>query len=190
MTLNHNLWFGSVIALAAAGGVATAADYNAVDATQSKISFHYTEMGVGIAGGFGKFSAQLSFNPAKAETAHISIDVQLSSIDAGAAEANEEIPGKEWLDTAHFPVAHFESVSVKSLSAGQFQVTGNLSIKGHVHAITVPVSFVSRANQGQFDGSFSFNRIDYGIGEGEWADLSVIANPIQVTFKLLAIAGK
>jgi polyisoprenoid-binding protein YceI len=190
MTLNHNLWFGSVIALTAASSVATAADYNAVDAAQSKINFHYTEMGVGVAGGFSKFSAQLSFDPAKAETAHISIDVQLSSIDAGAAEANEEIPGKEWLDTSHFPVAHFESVAVKSVSAGQFQVTGNLSIKGHVHAITVPVGFVSRANQGQFDGSFSFNRIDYGIGEGEWADLSVIANPIQVTFKLLAIAGK
>jgi polyisoprenoid-binding protein YceI len=190
MTRNHNLWLGSVVALAAASGAATAADYNAVDATQSKITFHYTEMGVGISGGFSKFSAQLNFDPAKAEAAHISIDVPLSAIDAGAAEANEEISGKEWLDSSHFPVAHFESVAVKSLGAGQFQVTGNLSIKGHLHAITVPVSFVSRPNQGQFDGSFNFNRIDYAIGEGEWADLSVIANPIQVTFKLLATAGK
>ena len=190
MTRNHDFWFGSVIALTAVSGVATAAEYNSVDVPQSKISFHYSEMGVGIGGGFSKFSAELSFDPNKAEAAHISLDVPLSSIDAGAAEANEEIPGKEWLDTSHFPVAHFESVAVKSLGAGQFQVTGNLSIKGHVHAITVPVSFVSRANQGQFDGSFSFNRIDYGIGEGEWADLSVIANPIQVTFKLLAAAGK
>ncbi|HEX9138723.1 MAG TPA: YceI family protein [Steroidobacteraceae bacterium] len=190
MTLSHNLWFGSIVALAAASGVATAADFNVVEVTQSKISFHYTEMGVGIGGGFSKFSAQLSFDPTKAEAAHISLDVQLSSVDAGAAEANEEIPGKEWLDTQHFPVAHFESVAVKSLGADKFQVTGNLSIKGHVHAITVPVSFASRVNQGQFDGSFSFNRIDYGIGEGEWADLSVIANPIQVTFKLLATAGK
>jgi polyisoprenoid-binding protein YceI len=190
MTPIHNLWFGSVIAFSAASGLATAADYNAVDVAQSKIGFHYSEMGVGIAGSFSKFSAQLSFDPTRAEAAHISIDVPLSAIDAGAAEANEEIPGKEWLDTPHFPVAHFESVAVKSLGAGQFQVTGNLSIKGHVHAITVPVSFVSRANKGQFDGSFSFNRIDYGIGEGEWADLSVIANPIQVTFKLIAAAGK
>jgi polyisoprenoid-binding protein YceI len=190
MTRIHNLWIGFIIALAAASGVATAANYNAVDVTQSKISFHYTEMGVGIGGGFSKFSAQLNFDPTKAEAAHISIDVQLSSIDAGASEANEEIPGKEWLDTSHFPVAHFESVAVKSVAADKFQVTGNLSIKGHVHAITIPVSFLNRGNQGQFDGNFSFNRIDYGIGEGEWADLSVVANPIEVTFKLLAAAGK
>jgi polyisoprenoid-binding protein YceI len=190
MTINHKFLFGSIIAFAAANGTAAAADYNAIDVAQSKISFHYSEMGVGIAGGFSKFSAQLSFDPAKVEAAHISIDVQLSSIDAGAAEANDEIPGKEWLDTSHFPVAHFESVSVKSVSAGHFQATGNLSIKGHVHSVTVPVSFASKANQGQFDGTFSFNRTDYGIGEGEWADLSVVANPIQVTFKLLATAAK
>ena len=37
-------------------------------------------------------------------------------------------------------------------------------------------------------GSFALKRLDFKIGEGDWADTSVVANDVQVKFKL-QIAG-
>jgi polyisoprenoid-binding protein YceI len=181
---------GVTVLLSAAAGSALAVEYNNVDAAQSKLAFHYTEMGVLIDGGFSKFNAKLNFDPVKPEAAHVVVDIPFATIDAGSSEANSEVTGKEWLDTAHYPTAHFESTGVKTLSAGHYQLAGNLSIKGRTHAVSLPVNFSTKGNEGEFDGTFNINRNDFAIGEGEWTDTSIIANPIQISFKLLATPGK
>jgi polyisoprenoid-binding protein YceI len=33
-------------------------------------------------------------------------------------------------------------------------------------------------------GSFAIKRLDFKVGEGDWADTSVVANDVQVKFKL------
>ncbi len=40
------------------------------------------------------------------------------------------------------------------------------------------------------NGEFRFNRTDYGVGEGEWADTSIVANAVRVRFNLTLVAGK
>ena len=37
-------------------------------------------------------------------------------------------------------------------------------------------------------GTFTIKRLDFKIGEGEWADTSMVANDVQVKFKL-AVTG-
>jgi hypothetical protein len=37
-------------------------------------------------------------------------------------------------------------------------------------------------------GSFTLKRLDFRIGEGEWSDTSMVANDVQVKFKL-ALSG-
>ncbi|HEX5393424.1 MAG TPA: YceI family protein [Rhodocyclaceae bacterium] len=173
-------------ALALLAGPALAVEYTAVDPAQSKLTFAYTQMGVGMDGNFSKFSAKLAFNPAKPEAAHATMDVQLASIDTGSEEANGEVAGKAWFNTAAYPVAHFESSGVKALGGNRFQLTGKLTIKGRSKDISTPVNFTAKGNQGLFEGAFAFNRSDFAIGEGSWSDTSVVANPIQIRFKLLA----
>lgn len=172
-----------------ASSMAKAVEYNAIDAGQSKMGFTYTQMGVGMDGTFGKFNAQLSFNPEKPETARASMDVLLASIDAGSAEANNEVAGKQWFNAKQFPTAHFESTSVKALGGNKYQVVGKLTIKGKTQAVTTPVTFNTKGKQGSFEGVFSINRADFAVGEGPWADFGIVANPIQIRFKLLANAA-
>jgi polyisoprenoid-binding protein YceI len=179
--------FAASTALALLASSALAVEYTAVDPAQSKLTFAYTQMGVGMDGNFSKFAAKLAFNPAKPEAAHAVMDVQLASIDAGSGEANSEVAGKAWFNTAAYPVAHFESSGVKALGGNRYQLTGKLTIKGRSKDISTPVSFTTKGNQGVFEGAFAFNRTDFAIGEGSWSDTSIVANPIQIRFKLLAI---
>lgn len=52
----------------------------------------------------------------------------------------------------------------------------------------VPVTFTQSGTNGTATGSFSIERLDFKIGEGEWADTSRVANDVTVKFKL-ALSG-
>lgn len=177
-------------ALSLAALNASAAEFNTIDAARSKLSFAYSQMGVNMDGSFSRFAAKLKFDPAKPTAAQASFDVQVASVDAGAPDANKELASKDWFDSARHPVAHFESTRIAPLGGNRYQVTGNLTIKGRSHEVTAPVSFTPNGNSAVLEGSFAIKRSDFAIGEGGWADFSIVANAIQIRFNLLANAGK
>jgi polyisoprenoid-binding protein YceI len=178
-----------LLALALFPALANAIEYTGVDTARSKIGFSYTEMGVKLNGSFAKYTAQLKFDPTKPQEAHVLVDVAMASIDAGSAEATSEVADKDWFDAVHSPAAHFESTSVTSQTAEHYQLAGNLTIKGHTHAVAIPVTLATNGGRAALDGTFTFNRTDYGVGEGEWADTSIVANPIQVQIHIVLSGG-
>ncbi|MFT3850733.1 MAG: YceI family protein [Propionivibrio sp.] len=169
---------------------AGAVEYKTVLADKSAINFSFKQMNVGMDGHFKKFSTQLSFDPANAANAKVSLDVDLASIDTGTADGNAEVAGKPWFNTSAFPTAKFVSSSVKPLGGNRYEVAGQLTIKGKTQPVVAPTTVTAQGDQATFDGSFTIKRADFAIGEGEWADFSVVANEIQVKFKILASGGK
>ena len=167
------------IVLCAARNASYAAEYNAVQADKSTITFTSSQMGVPVQGRFPKFNTRIAFDPAKPDAAKVEISVDLASIDAGSQDANDEVAGKQWFNVKLFPVAHFTSSAVKSLGAGRFEVTGPLSIKGKSVPMTAAFTLKVEGANGIFDGSFTLKRTEFGIGEGPWADQSIVANEIQ-----------
>lgn len=188
-SMRHALPLGALL-LAFLAHSAYTVEYTGIDPAASKLAFTYTEMGVNLDGSFARYTAKLAFDPAQPQTARVAIDVQMTSVDAGAEEATTEVAGTAWFDTAHHPLAHFESTGVKLLAPGRYQLSGNLMIKGRTHAIVVPVSYQAQGVRGVLSGEFIFNRSDYGVGEGEWADTSIVANAVRVRFNLTLTAGK
>ncbi len=169
---------------------AQAVEFKTVLADKSAINFTFKQMNVGMDGHFKKFSTQLSFDPANAANAKVSLDVDLASIDTGTADGNTEVAGKPWFNTQAFPTAKFVSSSVKPLGGNRYEVAGQLTIKGKTQPVVAPTTVTIQGDQATFDGSFVIKRADFAIGEGDWADFSVVANEIQVKFKVLASDGK
>ena len=169
---------------------ASAAEFNQVQTDKSAINFTYQQMGVKLDGKFKKFAAKLSFDPAKPAEAKTTIDVDLASIDTGAAEGDEEVAGKPWFNTKAFPTAQFVSGSVKALGGNRYEVAGKLTIKGKTQDIVVPATFTAQGNSGVFDGSFTIRRGDFSIGEGAWAKFDIVANDIPVKFRITAASAK
>jgi len=167
-----------------------AAEFNAVQAEKSTLAFAFKQMNVGMDGRFKKFTAQLSFDPAKAADAKVVLDVDLASIDTGSSEGDDEVAGKQWFNTKAFPTAHFASSSVKPLGNNRYDVTGQLTIKGRTQTVTAPTTVAIQGSNATFDGAFAIKRADFSIGEGPWADFSTVANEIQIKFHVLAASGK
>jgi polyisoprenoid-binding protein YceI len=178
-----------ILAFAVIAGNATAIEYNTVQADKSTLTFTSRQMGVPVQGRFPKFTARVAFDPAKTDAAKVDISIDLARIDAGSQDANDEVVGKQWFNVKMFPLASFTSNAVKATGAGRFEVTGPLTIKGKAMPVTAAFTFKADGANGIFDGGFTLKRIDYAIGEGPWADLSTVANEIQVNFHVVAAAS-
>ncbi len=178
-----------LIGVALAANTAQAIEYSAVQADKSTIAFTSRQMGVPVQGRFPKFTTRIAFDPAKPEMAKVDISIDLASIDAGSQDANDEVVGKQWFNVKMFPSASFTSTVVKATGAGRYEVTGPLTIKGKAVPVTATFGFKVEGNNGIFDGGFTLRRIDFAIGEGPWADLSTVANEVQINFHVVAAAA-
>jgi polyisoprenoid-binding protein YceI len=155
---------------------------------QSEIGFTSRQMGVPVDGRFGRFDARISFDPKQPERARIAFDIDLASAQIGDSETMKELAKPAWFDSLRLPKATFESTAVKAAGAGRYEVSGKLSIKGQVREVVVPVTLSQSAGTTVAAGSFVLKRLEFRIGEGDWADTSLVANDVQVKFKL-ALSG-
>lgn len=177
------------ILLACAAGNVPAAEFRQVLPAESSVTFGYKQMGVPMEGKFGKFAAQLAFDPSRLAAAQARLDIDLASIDTGVAEANQEVTGKLWFNTAAYPSANFVATGIKALGGNRYEASGKLTIKGRTQDIVTPATFQVNGTKGAFDGTFSVRRLDYKIGEGEWADVSAVADDVQIRFHLVVTAA-
>jgi len=155
---------------------------------QSELGFVAKQMGVPVSGHFKKFDAQLSFDAAKLATSKVSFTVDMGSATMGNVEADSALPTLPWFNAPKFPQATFTSTSFKALGAGKYELTGQLSIKGQAHEVLVPLTMTQTGAVTVATGVLPIKRLAFKIGEGDWADTSMVADDVQVKFKL-ALSG-
>lgn len=165
-----------------AASVAQATEFSTLQVEKSSIAFVSRQMNVPVEGAFRKFAAQIVLDPARAEAGRVQIEIDLAGIDAGSAEANDEVKGKNWFNVRDFPKASFNSTSVSVLGGGHHEARGKLSIKGKTLEVRVPFTLRQDKEVLIVDGSFPLKRLDYGVGSGVWSDTSVVADEVQVKF--------
>lgn len=155
---------------------------------QSDVSFTFKQMGVPVDGKFKKFDAQINFDAAKLDASKVTFTVEIASTTIGDPATDAELPKSTWFNTSKFPQAIFVSSSIKALGAGKYEAAGKLSVKGIAQDVVVPITMTQTgagaAAVTTAIGSFAIKRLTFKIGEGEWADTSMVADPVQVKFKL------
>lgn len=182
----HSLTAATALVLLAASPLAQA--QQKLVPAQSEIVFVSKQMGVPVEGRFKKFDAQIAFDPAKPDTSKIAFTVDIASATLGAPEPDAELPKAAWFNTPKFPQATFNSSAVKPLGGGKYEVVGKLSIKGNSRDVVVPVTLSSSGTTTLASGTFAIKRLAFRIGENEWSDTSMVADDVQVKFKL-ALTG-
>ena len=156
-----------------------------VDAAKSSVIAVSKQMGVPVEGKFRRFSAQVSFDPAKPADGKASIEIDIASFDLGDTDFNRETAKKEWFDAAKFPKATFVTSAIKPAGAGKFEAAGKLTIKGITRDVVAPVSFKAEGGQQVFEGVLPIKRLQFNIGEGEWKDTSTVADDVQIRFRIV-----
>jgi polyisoprenoid-binding protein YceI len=142
-------------------------------------------MNVPVDGNFRKFTAQLTFDPAKPAAGSANLSIDTDSYDLGDAEYNKQVRGKDWFDSTTFPKATFVSTAIAPSGGTQYKVTGKLTIKGKSQIVTMPVAITQQGASQVFDGALPIKRTQFNVGTGEWKDTSVVADDVVIKFHIV-----
>lgn len=178
--MNQKLWIRA--AGLAVASLAQAADLNIGPGSGNKVTASFKQEGVEVENPFTKFTGRIAFDPAKVEASTALLEVETGSYDFGDPAYNAEVRKKAWFDSAAFPKAKFQSTAIKAGAAGGFTATGQLTLKGRVQTIAVPVKVSVAGGRTTFDGSFAISRKAFGIGDPIWE--GVVDDKVTIKFHL------
>ena len=159
-----------------------------IDYADSRIGFTFKQMNVPVEGGFKRFRAQVLFDRARPEKSHAEIEVDLASIDTGSTDGDNESQRRAWLDTASHPTAKFVSSAVRRVGPDRFEARGTMTIKGRAHELTAPFEVRGTGTRIVFEGAFTLKRLEFAVGEGQWADTDTVADEVQIRFHIAQAA--
>jgi polyisoprenoid-binding protein YceI len=127
-----------------------------------------------------------------------SFDIDMNSIvctDITDAEYNTKFIGhmksEDFFNTAKFPTATFKITKVKAKGGQNYDVTGDLTVKGITKPVTFPVVLKTDGTQAEATGKITIDRTKYDIKYGSktfFASIGdkAIYDDFTIDFKLVA----
>ncbi|HOX72789.1 MAG TPA: YceI family protein [Dokdonella sp.] len=166
-----------IFVLSAVCGNALATDY--VVGKGSTLGFSGTFQGEAFSGSFARFEARISYDPAQVESSNFDVTVDLASVTTGDSDRDAALPGSAFFNIGKFPSAQFVTRQFRK-SGDEVIAEGTLSLKGISKPVDLTVKFAPNGAGAVLDVSTHVDRLDFDVGNGEYADTSTIANEVQI----------
>ncbi|MFK7980699.1 MAG: YceI family protein [Saprospiraceae bacterium] len=115
--------------------------------------------GTDAEGIFKTMTGDLQFDENNLEASKFSTSIDVASINTGNGMKNKHAVSKKWFDAKNYPAITFNSNQFSKTDTG-YEVTGTLEIHGTKKEISIPFTF----SDNTFNGEFSVNRMDFGVG--------------------------
>lgn len=157
--------------------------------TSSKIEFHSSSTFAKVVGVFHSWEANMKMPADKFADASLVLEIEAASVTTGSGLRDKEVKGKNFFAVEEHPKIRFASKSIiADSSPSKFHMDGELTIRGITQPVSVSITFLRQDDGHQWvDGSFSFNRRDFGMTHN--VPLDKIANTVLVQFHLDTVGG-
>jgi polyisoprenoid-binding protein YceI len=155
---------------------------------KSEIRFSSKQKGAHIDGRFRRWKANVDFRPRQLAKSKADFEIELASIDLANDELETEVKRPVWFDTARYPIARFESSTMKSLGNDRYEISGQLSLKGITKDVVVPVALKNDDACGYSiaEGQFTLISFDFQLGVGVSADSGTkLASEVAVKIRMV-----
>jgi polyisoprenoid-binding protein YceI len=184
MTPKH-LLCSSVAVLAAAAGLAYAATQWNLQPQESKLTFVGTQAGAKFEGAFEKFTADIKFEPQDLAGSRFDVKIDLASVNSQDDERDDIIKGDDLFAAKRWPAGRYVADKFTSKGGNKYTATGKLTLRNVTRDVPIEFTFEQKDGQAWLKGSGTLERLDFGVGQGEWKDTASVANEVQVRFVLL-----
>lgn len=161
-----------------------------IDPTHSVIGFKVKHLVIStVTGSFKEFSGQLETTGEDFNDASATFEASIDSIDTGVADRDAHLKSADFFDAENHPKLTFKSTSFQKTSEGEYDVDGELTIRGTTKPVQLKATHGGTAvdPSGQTKAGFeitgAINRKEFGL---EWnavteAGSVVVADKIKLT---------
>lgn len=177
---NRTLPLALAGALAAFALPATAADYVQASGALSFASEYQGETFVGL---FPDFQTTLSFDPAAPQDARLDVTIPLATADTKNGERDSTLKTAAFFNVARFASARYTAEGFRSVGDNRYVADGTLELRG----VKKPVSLAITWTPGErptLSGKATVKRLDFDVGGGDWADVSIIPDEVAVSTRV------
>ena len=177
----------ALILSAGAGTVLGATSYT-MDASKSSLGFTANQSGGDFDGQFEKLTARIVFADADLAGSSFSVEVETGSVNTHDDDRDTALRGEDLFHVSKYRQARFVTTGFTRKAPGTYEALGKLTIRDVTRDIRVPFTFSTTTESGQtvawLKGGVTLDRLDYGVGQGDWKDTTWVANEVKVKFSL------
>ncbi|MDQ0197819.1 YceI family protein [Neobacillus ginsengisoli] len=142
----------------------------AIDAAHSSVDFSIRHMMIAnVKGAFHNFNATIEADPTDLTTATIEFTIETSSVDTRSKDRDAHLVSADFFDVENYPTMTFRSTNIEKTDDGEYNVTGDLTLRGTTRPETFAVTFEGQGKDPWgnekvgFSATGAINRSDYGL---------------------------
>lgn len=141
-----------------------------VETTHTQIAFTVNHFGFNDYHGLiGGSTGTLVFDPAKPETATVTIETPIDQIVTTSKELNDHLKAADFFDLAKYPTARFTSTKVE-IDGTNAKITGDFTLHGVTRPVVLDARFTGAGTNPMtkretvgFQATTTIKRSDYGM---------------------------
>lgn len=153
---------------------------------ESTLTFTATQQGAKFTGRFREFDAIIDLDPESPSDGTVVGIVEMDSVATGDSERDGYLVGEEWFHASRWPRARFESESISRVEDGGYVAEGSLRLRDVTRPVTMRFEFTppKDGEPGSFEGGFEIERLNFGVGQGEWESTEWVGNEVEIDVDL------
>ena len=180
---------GGMIASAMAfAAPAQAADLWNVNAAESAIAFTGKQLGADFNGAFEAFSATIAFSPDDLAGSSVEVLIDIASVNTQNGDRDSQIVSADWFNAGEWPTAKFVTKSFREVEPGAYEAVADLTIRDVTKEVVLPFDLVITDGVAEAAGAVTIKRTDFGVGQGQWADVSQVGDDVTINITIKADA--
>jgi polyisoprenoid-binding protein YceI len=153
------------------------------DADSGELRFSGEAEGNRFRGHFREFAVRLCLDDDALETATIEVEVATGSATVGNRQGDQALLDEELFAAERYPRAFWTSTEINH-EGQRHRAEGELSLRGISASQPVTLELQREADRLKLSGEAVIERLEFEVGQGEFADPDFISPDIALSFEL------
>jgi polyisoprenoid-binding protein YceI len=141
----------------------------AIDKAHSEAAFQVRHLLSKVRGVFADFDGTIDFDPDAPASGAVKVTIHVASINTNEPARDAHLRSDDFFAADQFPTLTFESRAVSIRNVAEFDVLGDLTIRGNTRPVTLTVTYLGAAKDPwghervAFEAETTLNRKDFGL---------------------------
>ncbi len=166
-----------------------------VDRVHSKIGFKVKHLGISnVRGEFRDYDVAITLDGTDFNTLETTATIKTSSIFTDNDRRDGHLRSPDFFDAESHPDMTFMSKGVRNVSGSEFEIVGDLTIRGTTKEVVLEAEFLGAATMGDseragFEARTTINRLDYGLAWNKLTEAGgfVVGHDVEIILELEVI---
>jgi len=163
-----------------------------IDHAHSAVNFSIRHFFTPVPGVFERWSGTLHFDPENLAASSIDVTIDVSSVNTKNERRDNHLRDPDFFEVDTWPNMTFKSNTIRQTGENQFVATGDLTIRDVKQTVELPFELLGvmphpwqeNTLVAGFQGSTSLQRLEYGVGSGNFVQTTVVGNQVDINIFL------